>query len=46
MNLVQNLEGVEAAFVTETGRVILTQGAAERFKPTESDLDMEIRSAG
>jgi len=46
MDLVQGLEGVEAAFVTDNGRVILTQGAAERFKPTDSDLDMEIRSAG
>jgi thiamine biosynthesis lipoprotein len=46
MDLVQSLEDVEAAFVTETGRVILTQGAADSFKPTDSDLDMEIRSAG
>ena len=46
MDLVMGLNGVEAAFVTEAGRVILTQGAADRFKPADSDLDMEIRPAG
>ncbi len=45
MALIQSLKGIEAAFVTTDGRVILTRGAADLFKPTDPDLPMEIRDS-
>jgi len=42
LKLVRSLEGIEAAFVTREGAVVLTPGAAERFNADNSELLMEI----
>lgn len=39
-------DGVEAAFVMNDGRVVLTEGAAEIFEATRNGLEVEIRRGG
>jgi thiamine biosynthesis lipoprotein len=41
--LIRSMDGIEAAFVTQDGRIVMTSGAAELFKPTSPDLEVEIR---
>lgn len=40
--LVRNLNGVEAAFITENGTIHMTEGAAAVFEATDSELEIQI----
>jgi thiamine biosynthesis lipoprotein len=44
LDLVSSLKGIEAAFITLDGKIIMTPGAAERFEAADPDVLMEIRS--
>ncbi len=43
LELVMSLDGIEAAFITLEGRVIMTKGAADRFEASDSGLQLEVR---
>jgi thiamine biosynthesis lipoprotein len=43
LKLIGRLDGVDGAFVTLDGKVIMTSGAADRFEVTDPDLVIEIR---
>ncbi len=40
--LAESLDGIEAAYVTNEGKVVMTAGAERMFEPTRSDLNLEI----
>ncbi|MCG8452912.1 MAG: FAD:protein FMN transferase [Spirochaetales bacterium] len=44
LQLALDLEGIEAVFVTEENRLVMTPGAAEIFTPSQKNLEIEVRS--
>lgn len=43
LKLVASLDGIEAAFITLDGKVIMSEGAAKQFEASDPDMDIEIR---
>ena len=39
-------DGVEAAFVTREGRIVITEGAADHFEVTKNGTDIEVHPGG
>lgn len=43
IKLVESLDGIDAAFITLDGKIIMTEGAARRFETSDPDTIIEIR---
>lgn len=43
LELVMSLDGIEAAFITLEGKVIMTKGAADLFEASDPGLQLELR---